>query len=290
MSKTASKMNSKSIEESELKASDGFNMSYRCIFPQKAKAAMILLHGMDIYSHMYVEAMIGLGKAGIICLAPDQRGRGKSTDEKWKSGEMPSITRIVQDVKELHRAYEHELNGLPLFFTGVCFGALISMLCMIEMPEKIRGIAIFGPPFGTKSGAIMKTLKIIGGAPLSPRTLRAWERLEKFGRDECQERIKEDAIFKNNPLRAAAAAQIISACDDIERMFAKMKVPLLIVYGREDKLVKRKQLDLIKSMWGSSDCSIVLLDNIGHDVLNEAKEARMKEIYFDWILERVKTL
>src|SRR5208283_5034005 len=90
-----------SISENQFKASDGFTISYRAIVPENAKAAMILLHGMDRYFHTYLEAMKGLAVAGILALAPEQRGRGKSVDGNWKDSEMQSVARIVQDVREL---------------------------------------------------------------------------------------------------------------------------------------------------------------------------------------------
>lgn len=287
------KENKVDISENVLKASDGFELFYRRANPGKPRAAVIWLHGMNLHSGLYLGVMENFAQVGIMTLTPDLRGRGRSVDETWGRGDIHSLRRMVEDIKELRNAHEKEIDGKPVFIAGISFGALIAMIYAREHPKGVKGLLIGGPPFGHKSQATIAAMRIMANLRPNMAVKRAPRPEEVYENATYQERIRKDPLYNREPLRAKAASEIMQSLSDIEKNLGDVKIPLLLVYGSSDKLVTRKQLNVIKQSWGCEDCTIVLLYGIGHDVMNEMevvediRNGKAKGVYITWVLNRL---
>ena len=84
-----------------LDTSDGFSLFYRSALPPTPRGAVLFLHGMSEHSGMYPHVIRACSDAGFAVIAPDQRGRGRSVDRRWRRGDLHSIGRVLDDLDEL---------------------------------------------------------------------------------------------------------------------------------------------------------------------------------------------
>lgn len=276
-----------SLSEHWLTASDGFRLFYRRSTAEHKRAAMVLVHGRNLHSGFYLDLAGYLAGIGISVVMPDLRGRGKSVAAEWKVGETHSLPRMVQDLSELRTANADLCFEVPFFMAGISFGSLLAVKWATHAND-LAGLLISGPPFGTVNPAFYPLLNLLGLIAPDFPVRRAPLPEEVYARYEAQSKMREDVNVNREALRAQAAADIARMMFNLEKDMAKITVPTLIVYGTKDKLVKLKQLDIIKRRWGTSDCTILVAEGLGHDVFSEIAYDDAKAMVRDWLQNHMK--
>ena len=66
-----------------------------------------------------------------------------------------------------------------------------------------------------------------------------------------------------------------------------MSSPLLLFYGNKDKFVTERQISVLKERWGHKDCTVHLIDGVGHDVFNEEGKEEVFKVLSKWMERRI---
>ena len=117
---------------------------------------------MSEHSGMYLHVFRALADAGLAVAAPDQRGRGRSVDDRWRRGDLHSVDRVLEDLDELRRQLDGSFRGLPLFLVGISMGSIIAQMYARRRQESLAGIILVGPPFGVPEGIARPLLAMSG--------------------------------------------------------------------------------------------------------------------------------
>ena len=277
------------IAERILRTTDGFSLFYREAKPKLPKATMILLPGMSLHSGYYLELLSSIADEGISVIAPDQRGRGRSVNDEWKKGDVHSMQRLLDDVGELRKSRENEWSGLPLFIGGISFGAVVAVL-YASQNNGLHGIVIAGPPYGKHPSAITEAIDSLVAAITPAVWVGRVPKADDFyvsTNTKMKDRVLKDPLFNGNALRATAALEIIRTIRNLDGAISKMSAPLLLFYGNRDKFVTEKQISVLKEKWGNKDCTVHLIDGVGHDVFNEEGKEEMFKVLNKWMERRI---
>ncbi len=277
------------IRSDRMRMSDGFELFYRAAFPEKPRGVVLFLHGMSEHSGMYLHVIRALSEAGYIVVAPDQRGRGRSVDRVWRRGDLHSAERVLQDLDELAERQLDERDGLPRFIAGMSMGSIIAQRYALRRQSSLSGVLLVGPPFGVPqriSRPILATLSILGAA--APQlALRPAPPIPHISRVRAfQNELDWDPWCYHGPLRARAGLELGRSLMELQRRLGDLRLPLLMLYGSEDRIVSRGEVEEIHRLWGGADRTLEVMQGLYHDVLNEPEQETAIRSMIGWLSAR----
>jgi alpha-beta hydrolase superfamily lysophospholipase len=161
------------MTESGLKfsASDGKTIAYQKVSPlTPAKAVVVIGHGMNDYGSRFLELAEYCASKGMAAYIPDLRGHGDTDDgpDRGYLTDSNGFERVVEDLVELGDFAAKEQGGLPLFYFGHSFGALLGMALCGIYGKYLDGVVLSAPPekpapmldvlggFAVKIGTVVK--------------------------------------------------------------------------------------------------------------------------------------
>jgi pimeloyl-ACP methyl ester carboxylesterase len=133
------------IKTRVIKNVNGLNFFIRETFSEKKSSnTIVLLHGFPELSYSYRFLMILLSKQGYYCIAPDQRGYGKTQSIKKEKINNFSVVNLAKDVFELLKRLK--INKYHII--GHDFGSYVSSYIALFYPKYILSLTIMSMPFG----------------------------------------------------------------------------------------------------------------------------------------------
>jgi len=236
---------------------------------------------------MYLHAMAALADAGFAVIAPDQRGRGRSVDARWRRGDLHSVDRVLQDLDELRDRHFADCDGLPMFVIGVSMGSIIAQMYALRRQSSLAGILLVGPPSDLPAGTspLLVHLSSIM-AMLTPRlSVRPAPAIENISRVRAfQNELDWDPWCYHGPVRARAGWELVRTLTELRLSGDQLVLPLLILYGTGDKIVSRGEVEEIHRRWGGQDRTLVTMEGLFHDVLNEPENHAALRTMVDWLV------
>ncbi len=150
---------------------------------KKKSNVILLLHGFPEISFSYRYLMLLFEKAGYYCVAPDQRGYGKTKSKTKETLNSFSVLNLTKDISLLI----DKLNIDKYHLIGHDFGAYISSFLCLLYPKKILSLTLMSMPFSAPP-----TLKNINNmfkinkklALLEPKRKHYQNYFSSYGADE----------------------------------------------------------------------------------------------------------
>jgi 2,4-dienoyl-CoA reductase-like NADH-dependent reductase (Old Yellow Enzyme family)/alpha-beta hydrolase superfamily lysophospholipase len=278
------------LSAGRLQTSDGLALFYRTAIPERPRGAVFFLHGMSEHSGMYLHVIRALADAGLIVVAPDQRGRGRSVNDRWRRGDLHSVDRVLEDLDELRQRLRVDLDGLPVFIIGISMGSIIAQAYARQRQASLAGIVLVGPPFGVPERVARPLLAVSGLiAAAAPRlAMRPAPPVPHISRVRAfQNELDWDPWCYHGPLRARAGHQLVKALSEIEHHISELSLPLLLLYGSEDKIVSLREVQENHRRWGGKDRTLTIMKGLYHDVLNEPERQEAIDSIISWIAARL---
>ncbi|MFZ3109548.1 MAG: alpha/beta hydrolase [Rectinemataceae bacterium] len=131
------------------KASDGKGIAYLKVSPaSKPRAVVIVGHGMNDHSERFLALADFLASIGLAVYLPDLRGHG-DTDPGANRGFLADengFERVLDDLIELGDFAAKEQGGIPLYYFGHSFGALLGMALCSVYGKYLDGVILSAPP------------------------------------------------------------------------------------------------------------------------------------------------
>ena len=235
---------------------------------KKSKASssamtVVLIHGSGGNAGMWRKVMEGLAD-GYDSLAVDLPGHGRSQGEGMKS--IPEYREFMNDFFEV-------LGTGKIVLGGHSLGGGIVQDFVLKYPEKLRAILLIGT--GARLRVLpeaLERLRQMAEGKIEPR-FDPWAFAPGATAEVLSEGEREWAM--TNP---RVRYQDMAACDqfDIMREVEKIRIPALMVCGREDRLTPVKYSEYLKGKISGSKMEIV--EGAGHAVMLEAPEALSRVI------------
>ncbi len=276
-----------------------------------------ITHGMAEHIGRYDEFATYLADRGILVVANDHLGHGKSVKDNSEFGyfcEKDAATVVVRDVHRLKKIVQEQNPGKPYFILGHSMGSFIIRNYLCRYGKGIDGAVIMGtgmmPTAVVKSLMYLsKTIALFRGekarSPMidamgfgknnsrikEPRTVSDWlSKDEKIVDQYIADEACGFSFTLNGYCTLAKFIDNLRKKDYLEKM--PKDLPVFFVSGTEDPVgdygegVKAVYAQFEKL--GMQNISMKLYQDDRHEILNENDRQDVFHDIYDWIMEQVK--
>ena len=222
--------------------------------------AVVLIHGYPFNRSLWTEQTDALTSRFRV-VTPDLRGFGESD-----SSEGPvTMNRMAQDVAELM----DQLGIEQAVIGGLSMGGYVALAFIKQFPSRVKALVLADTraQADTEEGkqtrhqqadkALSEGMAGIADAML-PKLLTP-DTVSK--RPEVVKRVR-DMMLKTKPQGAASALLGMAERDDLSDFISTIRVPTMIVVGREDALTPLADSEKMQSKIAPS--RLVVIENAGH--------------------------
>lgn len=261
-------------------------LAYRSWEAERARAALVVVHGLGEHSGRYAEFGERMAGYGISTFAMDLRGHGLS---EGRRGHVPSFDIFLQELDRFRR----EVEGLadfkvPLFLLGHSLGGLISLRYQEEYNTRFEGAIIISPWLATavtvprwKANAAQALARILPSLPF-----KANIRAEHVSRDsDIVDAYRADPLV-HDTVTPRFFSEISSAMGLALQRSDRIQEPLLFMAAGDDRLVDTERSLTFARSIAASDLTIRVYAGHFHELLNELDRATIHREIRDWIAKR----
>ena len=235
---------------------------------EKARAVLILVHGVGEHSGRYGNLLKSLAGKNISVFALDHRGHGKS---EGKRGHVDSFMDYIYDLKLFTEFVKEENKGLPVILYGHSMGGTIAAKYAMTYPDDLSMLVLSSPCFRVAMELPEWKRKL--GSFLSSRipsfTVSTGLDANMISHDKSYV-----ASYSNDPLvhdkgSARFAVEFTRAQEECLANAAAIRKPLLVFHGKGDPIVDYKAAEQFYNDASSSNKKLFLYENLYHETINE---------------------
>jgi lysophospholipase len=281
-------MESYSHDTGTFSGKGGVEIFFQKWIAPKAKAALVLIHGVGEHSGRYNNLLNALKGKGISVFAIDHRGHGKS---HGKRGHIDSFMDYVYDLKLFVEYVKEENRGFPLVLYGHSMGGVIAAKYALTYQDDPSIVVLSSPGFAPaftvpgwkKSVAAFFSARI--GSLSMPTGLPS----EDISRDSEVVKAYDNDSLVHGKVSARWYIEFMKAGEECLANASSVKKPLLVFHGTSDKIADYKASEEFYTNAGSAEKDLLLYDGFYHEVINEPEQDRNKALkdVTAWIIKQV---
>ncbi|WP_457553117.1 alpha/beta hydrolase [Desulfobacula sp.] len=270
-------------QDGYLKSATNQNIYYQYWMPEEEpKAILLIVHGVAEHSGRYMNVVNHFVPSGYAVYGIDHIGHGKSDGKK-------GFVERFQDYTKPLKKYFDKIQGWhpqkPIFLIGHSLGGLISAAYLLEHQNEVSGAVLSGP--GIKIPDNISKATILAGKILSAIMPKAGViQLDAAGvsRDPAVvEAYIKDPLVYTGKITARLGAQMLKTMQHVTGNAAKIKLPIMIVQGSDDKLIDPTGAQLLFDLIGSKEKTIKVYDGFYHEVFNEPDHKKVLDDVKLWL-------
>jgi acylglycerol lipase len=248
-------------------------------------AVVVLVHGAGEHSGRYEHVAERLVADGYAVHALDHRGHGRS------QGPRALIDRVDHAVTDLDAlvsaAVQHEsAASIPILMVGHSMGAMLALRYAIDHQHRLDGLAVSGALASIEAPA---ALRIVGHAIsiVAPTLGLITIDASLISRDPAVvEAYRSDPLVHHGKLPARTAAEIADTVATFPGRVQEITIPVLIMYGTEDRLCSPAGSDMLGERIGSADKRVVPYEGLYHEIFNEPEREAVLSDLSGWLAAR----
>jgi alpha-beta hydrolase superfamily lysophospholipase len=247
----------------------------------KVRAALVVVHGLKDYGARYGELAERLAKDGIAVYAADLRGHAHSSGKRVS---IASFDDYLDDLDILMNRTQQREPHTPVYLFGFSMGGAIATDFTITYHPDIHGLILAGAALDVDaSGLKIASTKAV--AAINPDAGLFALDAHDFSRDpQVVDTNLHDPLVYQDGAPVHTAVELLDAIDLIQARMHEIDVPLLILHGKEDKVVPMKGSVALYAAAKSTDKTLTLYDGLYHDLLHEPEKLRVEGDIEHWLL------
>jgi alpha-beta hydrolase superfamily lysophospholipase len=217
--------------------SDGYSLPLSIYQPEGSAHAIVLaLHGFNDYRNAFHEPARFLAQHGILTVAYDQRGFGKTEQRGLWAGQE----RMQQDAHTVIRLLCEQHPGVPLYLLGESMGgAVVIEALQQEVPECVAGAVLVAPAvWGWQTMPWWQTLALRTAAHLFPAATVTGKGLDikpSDNIDMLRALGRDPLVIKAT--RIDTIYGLTNLMDTAYTHAMHFPVPVLLLYGVHDEII-----------------------------------------------------
>ncbi len=272
-------------QEGKFHDSKGQSLYYQSWTPEgKAKAAALIVHGLNEHSGRYQDLAAFLTESGYAVYSLDLPGHGKSY----------GLRSYVDDLQDFFDPLDIYLNmihdwqpGLPVYLLGHSMGGTISAAFLIEHQDRFAGAVLSGPlvkvpdyvsNFTLQMGEILSTVL--------PKMRIISIDAQAVSRDPAVvEAYLNDPLVYTGKVTVRISNEINKAIAIIEEKGANISIPLLLLHGSADRLCESAWSEYLNDLVSSQDKKLIIYEGLYHEVYNEPEADTVFADLLNWLEE-----
>lgn len=264
--------------EKYIKSYDGVNLFFKKNEVEKAKAVVVIVHGLCEHLGRYNHVASAMIESGLSVYRFDHRGHGRSEGTRAHYNKYEDI---CLDVKTVVDIAKEENPNKKIFVLGHSLGGYATALFGTKFPGYVNGIVL--------SGALTRYNAQICG-PLPMKLPSDTYLPNELGAGVCSDSAVIEAYGKDPLVEKSFTVGLINcAGEGIEWMKTNAKdfvSPVLILHGANDGLVAEKDSRELFGEISSDDKSLHIFSGLCHEIMNEPCKKEIIQEIIDWILKR----
>ncbi|HEY9791644.1 MAG TPA: alpha/beta fold hydrolase [Candidatus Obscuribacterales bacterium] len=242
---------------------------------QSPKVAVIAIHGVSMHGTVFDEVARRLAADGAVVVAPDLPGYGA-----WKSAGKAArfnYKETEKDLCALVSAVRARYHGIPVFVAGESLGGSIAIRLAATHPDLVDGLILCAPAIKIYHSVHRQTLTDAAIALAKhDHELDMSEFIKNDYSDDAA--ITEEEMHDPLVRKQLGMDEVLSTCEVIattERYIKKIaaNVPVLVLQGQKDQMVKPVGVKLLISHLKTQNKSVRVFPDRGH-ILIETKHVR----------------
>ena len=268
----------------KVKMEDGFALTGQTWKPDNTvKGVIVIAHGLAEHTGRYEYVADYFAEQGYAVYAADHRGHGVNRGATF--GFFEHFSRLAEDLKQMIELARSEEKTVPLSLLGHSFGGLLALYYTIKYQSTLQGLIVSAPlvtassEFPAPQRFVVRLLS--GIAPqLSVQTIDSGT----LSKDQAvvQSYDNDPQVYRGK-VRARVAAEIVDAADFVRSNLSRITLPILILHGSADRLVKPEYSQVVYDGVSSPDKTVKIYDGLYHEIMNEPEKARVLADIWVWL-------
>ena len=259
----------------------GTNIVYDLYEPPGDPVGLILVtHGVAEHAgryHHVADLLVGLGLRVAI---PDHRGHGRSGGKRLLVRDLSEFTDDLETLRTLE-----VVDGRPTYLLGHSMGGEIALDYALDHQSSLAALVLSAPavlPGDDISPILMKVAKVMG--KLVPGLPGQKLSSDSISRDPAVVKAyDEDPLNYRGALTAGVGGAMLRTMETFPSRLPSLTLPLLVMTGTEDKLVKPEGSELVVRLAGSTDKTLKTYDGLYHEIFNEPEKDLVLGDLSDWL-------
>ena len=272
-----------SPQESTFLSEDGLKLrEWRWRPEGKAKAIIVVMHGLGEHSGRYRLVIDYLVRRGYAVAAFDLRGHGLS------EGPLCYVDSFDEYVADLHLFLQRACamdERVHVFLLGHSQGGTIALLYALAHEPQLAGL-ILSAPVVKLSDDISPLLQSISGflGSLLPKLPTIRVNSSALSRDlsVCRQ-YDGDPLVYHGGVPARMGAELVRATRRIQKQIGAFCTPMLILHGCADRLSDPQGSRDLYARASAQDKTLKLYDGLYHEVLNEPEKEQVLADLVSWL-------
>lgn len=273
------------VTEEYLPGAGGLQIFVRSWLPDRPPvAAVAIVPGFNSHSGHYFWTAAQLVASGFAVHAVDLRGRGKSDGERFY---LERFDDYLSDVRLMVDLAKHRTPGVPVFLFGHSAGGVIASSYTVECQTELAGLVCESFAFQVPGPAFVLTA-VKGLSRFAPHLRVLKLPNAEFSRDpQAVDAMNNDPLIAGENQPAHTVAEMVRANERLRRNFPRIRIPVMILHGKADKVTKPQGSQLFFDTVGSNDKTLKLYDGHVHDLLADLGKQQVLGDIRSWLLARV---
>lgn len=229
---------------------DGTKLPFRAWVPDRVEppwAVILALHGMNDSRDAFEDSGPDFANAGILLIAPDQRGFGDTAQR----GYWPGAQALADDATAMARTLRAKYPRAKLILMGESMGAGVLMLAATgPNPPQADGYVLLAPAIWGRAemnvfarSGLWLLSELVPGLVVSGRIAG---RVASDNRDALIRLSRNRLTIKET--RVDAIKGVVDLMDASRAAAARYNVPTLLLHGGEDQIIPP---DALREVWRS---------------------------------------
>ncbi len=274
-------------QEGKFKGYKDLDLYYQCWLPDsKPKAVLLVVHGLAEHSGRYKNLVEYFVPKGYAVYALDHRGHGKS--EGMRSY-VDRFDDYLTDLKTFFDIVRREQPNAKIFLVGHSLGATIGVPYAIDHQEEMAGLIASAPTL-VASATVSPALIAIAGviSAILPKMGVAVLDASTISRDQAvvDAYVNDPLVFRGK-VPARTGAELARMWKTLPGQMPKIKLPLLVMQGTEDRLANLESSQLLYRSAGSKDKTLKLYEGFYHEIFNEPEHKRVMADVEAWLAKHI---
>lgn len=248
------------------------------------RGVVVICHGFNAHSGQYAWVAEQLTAAGLAVYAPDLRGRGKSSGERFY---VETIDEYVSDLGGAITIAKQRHPGLKTFLLGHSAGGVAGASYVLDHQAELAGFICESFAFQVPAPSFVLTA-LRGLSHIAPRLGVLKLKNEDFSRDPAAvAALNADPLVKDETQPAITVAALSRADDRLHDSFPTITIPLLILHGTADHATVYHGSEFFHQTAGSADKTLKLYQDHYHDLLADIGKEQVMADIVGWLDQRL---
>lgn len=273
--------------EGTFKGLKDLDLYYQAWLPDKdPKAVLLVVHGLAEHIGRYKNLVNYFVPGGYAIYGFDQRGHGRSQGLK---GYVEHFSYYLDDLKTFFDMARRDNAGKKIFMVGHSMGGLIATAYAIEHQDELAGLVVsaallkVGSSVSPATIAIAKVLSVV-----VPRMGVAVLDASALSRDKAVvDAYVNDPLVYRGKTTARWGVELLNTQQKLTDQLARIMLPILVMYGSEDKLCNPEGSNMLYEKIGSKDKTLKVYDGLYHEIFNEPEHEKVMADVEAWLSARI---